>query len=467
MAVEHSLDPLFYNYPPLTFDLFAAAAALAGLLGHPIGPATHVDPSAAYMAARTVSAIAFVACVGFVYFTRAAVDGALGGLVAGLCLALAPLAVRQAHFATPDMAATALVAAAMWQGGRAATRSGFVMAGLLCGLAAAAKQTAGVVVVFPLVLILLGGQDRRGRVLSLVAGSTAGFAGVVALAGHPGDYLRGLAFLGTRAGQRYGDLPLGLIYHPVVSLPFGLGFGTFALTLAGLGLAAVRRRPLDLALVAFLLVYLVVIGLTHEDFWRYVMPMLPALSLLAGGLVALLPTAAPARAVFLAGFLILLAPSAYASFTTDRLLGETDTRRQAADWLLHNAPAQSALSIGNYWAQPLYDGTELAGRPLHPLYLTGDPIVDSFQQGLFTDRFRVNQPGEPCYTLAESGPPWQTPPPATSGTALAVFRPYSGTVAAAGARYDPLDAFYLPIWGFAGLERPGPSIAIVAGCSGP
>jgi hypothetical protein len=46
---------------------------------------------------------------------------------------------------------------------------------------------------------------------------------------------------------------------------------------------------------------------------------------------------------------------------------------------------------------------------------------------------------------------------------VAVFLPYTGA-APPGARYDPLDSFFLPIWGFDGIDRPGPSIAIVPGC---
>src|SRR5438128_10369053 len=33
IAAEHSLDPLFYNYPPLAFYLFAVAEGIASLLG--------------------------------------------------------------------------------------------------------------------------------------------------------------------------------------------------------------------------------------------------------------------------------------------------------------------------------------------------------------------------------------------------------------------------------------------------
>lgn len=463
IVVEHSLDPLFYNYPPLAFYLFAAAAAVAGMLpGQHLGPATRVDPTAAYLAGRAVSALAFAVAVAFVYATRRAIDGRIGGFLASLCLAVAPLAVRQAHFATTDGVAMAFVAAAIWAGQRATSRRAYLLAGILAGLAAATKYTAGIVAVYPLVMVLYG-EDRRGRAAAVLTGSVLTCAAVVALGGHPVQYLQGLAFLGGRAGQQYGGMPLGLLYHPTVSLPYGLGFGACALALGGAVAALVRRRATDVALLAFLLVYFAVIGLSHEVFWRYVLPMLPALCLLAGGLPRLLPAAGPARWLGLAGFLLLLVPSAYASITTDRLLGATDTRQQAAEWMLHGAPAGSAFRVTSYWGQPFYDAQEIDDRPLHPLYVTGDGVADSFEQGLFTSTLRINEHGSPCFTLAESGPPWQAPVPATARPPVAVFRPYAGASPSA-ARYDPLDSFYLPIWGFDGLQRPGPSIAIVPGC---
>lgn len=461
LVLDHSLDPLFYNYPPLAFYLFAAAAAVAGLVpGHPLGPATQVDPSAAYLAGRTVSALAFVTSVAFVYATGRGLDGRARGFAAATCLALAPLAVRQAHFATTDGVATAFAAAAIWASSRAAGRRGFLLAGLLSGLAAATRYTAGVVVLVPLVMLLFG-QDRQARALATLAGSAVAFAVLVALGGHPVQYLQGLEFLGGRAGEPYGT-PIGLLYHPTVSLPYGLGLGTFALAVAGIVLALVLRRPADVALLVYVAASLAVIGFSHEVFWRYVLPMLPALSLLAGGLVRLARVGV-ARWLVLASILVLQAPSAYASITTDRLLGAEDTRQEAAEWLLRNAPKASEVRVPTYWGQPFYDAAELESRPLLPLYLTGNPTADSFQQGRFTDRFHVNRPGSPCFAVAESWSPSQAPPPTTGRPPAAVFLPYIGT-GPGDARYDPLDSFYLPIWGFDGLRRPGPSIAIVEGC---
>jgi hypothetical protein len=458
VALAPSLDPLFYNYPPLAFYLFAVAETAVRLLGHPLGPATQVDPTTAYLAARAVSALAFVACTAFVYATARVDGGEAAGFLAATCLALSPLAVRQAHFATPDSLAMAFVAAAIWAGRRAASPPAFLAAGACCGLAAGTKYTAGMVLVFVLAMAVPG-PDWRRRALAAALGALAVFAVLVALAGHPLQHLQGLGFLAGRAAQEYGGLPIGLVYHPVASLPFGLGLGAYALALAGAAVALVRRRRSDLALLAFLLAYLLSVGFSHEVFYRYVLPALPPLCLLAGGVVRSLPPGRPARAAALLGALLLLLPSAYASVTTDRLLGATDTREQAARWLLDHAPAGSGLRISSYWGQPFYDEEELGRRRLNPLYVTGDPIADSFQQGVYTDRFRINRAGSPCFTVAESGPPWQAPLPATDRPPAAVFQPYVGS-APRGAVYDPIDSFYLPIWGFAGIERPGASIVI-------
>jgi hypothetical protein len=171
-----------------------------------------------------------------------------------------------------------------------------------------------------------------------------------------------------------------------------------------------------------------------------------------------MPVVGPGRTLVLVAALLLQLPSAYASVATDRLLSAKDTRQQAAEWLLRNAPAGSTLRFTSYWGQPFYDVGDL------PLYPTGDHLVDSFQQGLFTDRFDVNGQGSQCFGLVESGPPWQAPVLRTELHPLAIFKPYAGS-APSGSVYDPIDSFYLPIWGFAGIQRPGPSIVITQDCS--
>jgi 4-amino-4-deoxy-L-arabinose transferase-like glycosyltransferase len=463
MAVTHSLDPHFYVYPPLGLYLFALAELVLGLVAPAhLGTATQIDPTWEYLAVRLLSVIAFAATTGLIGLLGRAAYGALAGVIAAAAFAAAPLAVQNAHFGRVDVLALCLMVFAMWLGGRAQSAAGWAVAGVAAGLAAGTKYTVGVVAVY-LVVLLLQGTDRRARLLSLVAGAVLAFVAVLALTGHPLQLVDGIRFLAQRSASSYG-LPIGLIYHPTVSLPAGLGLGACALGLAGIGVALWRRSPTDLALLALLAAYLLLVGFSQEVFLRYALPLLPPLCLLAGGTLRLaggrrLPAAA--LAVLAAG---LLAPSALTSIQGDRLLTVTDTRELAARWLLANAPPGSELVVANYWGEPFYDQEAIRSRPLHPLYLAGDSLPDSFQLGLYSDHFVINRPGGVCYRVDESGPPWQSPPPPVpAGAVLATFTPYSGTPPA-GAVYDPLDAFYLPLSGFGSITRPGPSIVISEGC---
>jgi 4-amino-4-deoxy-L-arabinose transferase-like glycosyltransferase len=451
MAAEGSLDPLFQNWPPLVFYLLAAAeAVVAAFGGGTLQGAVGGDPSAAYLTGRLLSAAATVAMVGFTYLAGRHAYGRTAGGIAALILAVAPLAVRQAHFATTDAVQAALVAAALWAALRANGPRGILVAGALCGLAAAAKYSGGVALVAVFVLAFTG-EERRRRVQMAVLGALVAFAvpGSIMLL-HPVEYLGGLAFLGGNAYGVHHQVPIGLIYHPTVSLPFGLGLSAYALAIAGIGVAAGRRERADLALLAYVAVFIALNAPSREVFFRYMLPLLPALAMLAGGVMRVLR--GRARRLGPAAAVVLLLPSAYASIQTDRLLGMTDTRRVAAQWMDANLPPGTGLKEP-YYGGPYYDqGVVDANRRW-----VDDPLAAGFRQGRYTTRYRINPP-DPDVTLVASDPPAQFPVASEPGAA-AVFLPYSGDPPA-GAVYDTLDSFYLPIWGFGSIERPGPAIAI-------
>jgi 4-amino-4-deoxy-L-arabinose transferase-like glycosyltransferase len=450
MVAEHSLDPMFANYPPLVFYLFAAAEGIGSLLGFStLQGAIHADPSSAYMAGRIVSALASVVTVFFTFLAGRRAYGPVAGLLAALAIAVAPLAVRQAHFATTDGVEAAFVAAALWAGLRARSARGFALAGALCGLAACAKYTGGFAIFFVLVLAWLA-EDRRRHLFATVAAAVVAFwIPGLAIVTHPVDYWHGIGFLSTNAFAREANVPLGWIDIPIVIWPFGLGLGVYVAALGGIVLALVRRERVDVALVVMLAAYYVVTGAGHENFWRYQLPMLPALSLLAAGLVRI----APARVPLSAGVaVVLLLPSVYASVAQDVLLGRTDTRRLAAAWIDAHVPPGAAIS-SPYYGGPFYDQSELKQNR----YYINDPLASGFLQGRYTDRYRINAtPAD--VTLKASGPPYQYPLPDGGKGAAASFDAYSSRPW--DAVYDDLDSYYLPFWGFENITRPGPSIAI-------
>jgi len=269
------------------------------------------------------------------------------------------------------------------------------------------------------------------------------FVAVFLPAGHPLQFVDGFRFLAGRSVQSYG-LPIGLLYHPTVSLPAGLGLSAYGVSLVGIVVAFWRRSPTDRALLALVAAYLLLVGFSQEVFLRYALPLLPPLCLLAGR--AFQPPAGRMHARMAVLAALVLAPSAAMSIQGDRLLTATDTRVEAAFWLLANAAPGSELVLPNYWGEPFYDAEAIRTRPLHPLYLAGNALPDSFQLGRFSDRFVINRAvGTHCYQVYESGPPWQAPPPTVpaGATVVATFRPYS-RAAPAGNVSAPLASFSLP-----------------------
>jgi 4-amino-4-deoxy-L-arabinose transferase-like glycosyltransferase len=446
MAATGSLDPLFANYPPLVFYLLAALEKATGNAG-----ATPADPTAAYLVARGLSAAADAVTAALSALAGLRAYGARAAAVAGLVAAAAPLATRQAHFGTTDFVQAALVAGALAAALFAARPRGFLLAGALCGLAAAAKYTGGLAAVA--VLVLAWRSPLRLRSLAAALGGAAvAFAvpGSVILL-HPSDYLNGFLFLGGRAYGSAFQLPRGWLYFPLDALPYCLGLGAYPLALAGIAAAAWRRSAPDLALLAFVLAYYAITGAGRENFFRYLLPLVPPLSILAGGAVA----AAPARLApaVLALALLLLLPGLYASVETDLLLGTVDSRVLAARWLEANAAAGSVLK------QPYYGGPFYSDRIVEQNRTkTADQAAASWLQGRFTASFDVEDE-------ATGGPPpdYELLATAFPGQGRGAWPGAAFTVEAASgpAVYDPIDAFYLPVWGFWNVQRPGPSLAII------
>ena len=447
MVVEGSLDPLFSNWPPLVFYVVALALKLTGNVVAAAGG----DPSGAYLTARVISAAAFVATVGLVFVGARRAYGDAAGILAASITALSPLAVRQAHMGTIDGFETMLVAFALLAGIVARRPRGFALAGALCGLAAAAKFTGGLSLVFVLAMALQAELKLRLRLCAAAVGGAAVaflIAGLVMFL-HPAAYADGLAYLGRRGYASDYGTSLGWFYHPVVTLPFGLGLGAYALALGGVAAALRRRGPVDLGLAAFVLAYLLLVGASREVFWRYLLPLIPALAILGGGLLPAIPRRLTGPALGIG--LLLLLPSLWASANGDRLLAATDTRRLAASWLEQNARAGSSIQA-SYYVSPFYDQAMVDQNRRW----VDDPLAAGFMQGRYTTRYRMVD-GDADYLVVGSKVPGQEPPvPVAGRPLLATFSPG----AAEGGIYDPIDSFYVPIWGFGKLERAGPTILI-------
>jgi hypothetical protein len=318
------------------------------------------------------------------------IGGAWAGLAAGLILALTPLEVHLSHYAVNDAPASFVMAACLLVGVRALMApSGldFLLAGLLAGLAAATKYNFGVVLVLPLVAaarpmlaraalpaltpppplsrkqergetILLpsptcgrgvGGEGRRvgvragARYLGL---TLAGFAlglglGMPEIVTSPGLVAAGIAEqarLGTIRWNGQSDAPIWQLYGEAL----GKGLGWPELLLAGVGTVALwwRNRLALVALLATLAACLAIMLRQQLFFARFVLPLLPALALLAGlgasalaGLAVRRLGSVGGTVLAAGGLALILLPAVLVTVRHDQLATTTDTRVLAQRWL--------------------------------------------------------------------------------------------------------------------------------------
>lgn len=202
MLEHQTLNPHFFNYPTGLIYLLAAIFGLVLLGGRlfgvfeggadsmawftsgtytrpPEGGVLYFYPTIGvpllYMIGRVISACAGIASIALVYAIARRVEGGRGAArLAGLFMAISPLAVHHAHLITTDTSAMAMATLAFLAVMRAEENGtrGWTVAGALGGLAAGIKYNAGLVfLTLPLLAVwrLRSGAARLLRLLVLSA----------------------------------------------------------------------------------------------------------------------------------------------------------------------------------------------------------------------------------------------------------------------------------------------------------
>jgi 4-amino-4-deoxy-L-arabinose transferase-like glycosyltransferase len=307
------LDPHWFDYPSLLLYVLAPFQAWQD------------QPS--YLTARLVIAAFGIGGVAAAWWLGRAAYGRTAGLVAAAIVAVETIGIAYSHMAVTDIPMTALitVSLALLVTGR------LEWAGLAAGLAASAKYPA----VFLLAPLAVAGWRQRRRLAIAV-----GLAVVAFFATSP--------FVLVNPRQAWGDASrvqrlardgwLGFEHDSWALFSFtgklwgGLG-PVLVIAVAGLVLALRRRSRTDLILASFVLVYLVDLLTIRAHFDRYVLPLVPALAVLAGRLRALAPLTVG----------LLIVPLVWA-IGDDARLTRTDTRAVAARWIVGHLPPAASVA---------------------------------------------------------------------------------------------------------------------------
>ena len=364
------LDPGYYQNPSAyTYIMYVALKLWYGILGihlpfSPISKQFTVDPTPIWQFARTLTALIAMAGVLGTFVVARRLYSARVALIASALLTFAFLSVTYSRIAVTDVGTFLPVAVATWATIRAYERGRllhYLIAGAAIGIAVGFKYTVGLAVV-PL-LIAAGVRFWRDKetpwlrrrdllyVIAALAAMVVAFAFTTPFFFvHPVRALYQLKQQAEAAGasEKLGQEQQGGFYYYLSSFTWGFGWAAIVAALVGAVLELRRDLMRGILLLAFPVVLFLYMGAQTRYFGRWLLMIYPLLAILAGiGIVrvAELVRGRSARhGWLLSGALaavitvaVLIQPVA-ADVRTSDVLGRTDTREQARNWLIrHNA----------------------------------------------------------------------------------------------------------------------------------
>ena len=420
-----------------------------------------------FLISRGLSAAAGVATVAAVYRLARKLWDEQTGLVAALFMALAFIHARDSHFGTTDVMMTLFIVCSvsgLLSAHMSGNRSMFALAGLLGGLATATKYN-GVFLAAPFVVSqLLHAHASPGRrVAALLDGRLVWFGVpfLVALAaGVPFVFSDADRFWGAmgelahsmRVGQGSMNPDNGWVHHLTYSLRYGLSLPLLLAGVAGaiaLGLREPRRAAL---LFAFPLVYFAVAGSFGNLFFRYMIPVVPFLTVAAAWLVTTaIRRLTPSGPAVAAAAALLMLPSAISVIQFDRIASATDNRVIVAEWFSrHVSPGESVLQSGS-----IYGYAQIDNR------IWSVWTWDRFRKAFIVQNRRTE--GRPDWILLQD-----SPLPSLTQDVVTEFlkedyefvREFPAYTPGRRRVYDQQDAFFIPFAGFSGVTRPGPNFTL-------
>jgi Dolichyl-phosphate-mannose-protein mannosyltransferase len=334
-----------------------------------------------YEASRGLAAVLCLVGVVAVYFAGRQLWNRRTGLVAAAVLCFAFLPVAFSRIAVTDVGTLAPVALALLFSVRMLEQGGLrwcAAAGVAAGLAIAFKYTAGLILLVPALALALPLWRRRDRVALRAAalGAVVAGAGTVLafLAFNPYflldldtavHQLRGQAELAGNQDKFGQENDSGPLYY-LDSLTWGLGWLAAFAAAAGAVLLARHDRARLALLLVFPVALFLYLSVQSRFFGRWLLPVYPALALLAGYAVVRGIDAVRTRAPRLewpaitAVMVLLLWQPLAADARSMAVLGKRDTRAIARQWLVDNEPRELRIVIEPavperyYW--PIRDG---------------------------------------------------------------------------------------------------------------
>lgn len=379
MIKTGDLNPHFYDYPAFYIYLQAAVAAVRFLIGAIRGQWSSLSQASTgdfYVWGRAVTATLGTASVWLLYRAGLRWDRTTAVLGA-LLFAVMPLHVRESHYVLTDVPMTFFVALTLLLSLRAYERRdlwSFIFAGAAVGIASATKYPGIFGIVMPVVAALGGPRVRHSRAGLIGAAFAAALVAFLLAAPYTvldlPNFLNGFAYLSSEyrtplpraepvAITALKNLRNVLDWRTAwlfAALPIGIGS---LLTVGGVLFGILRmtvgrpaRTPWALATV-FPVLYFWFVARQNIHFARYLLPLVPFLSLLTAALIVRIAVNVfartmpnPVRAAVVTGIVaaVILPPlSTAVGFDVEQ--SRVWTTEEAYDWILHSIPRGSTVRL--------------------------------------------------------------------------------------------------------------------------
>ena len=451
-GVPHSGTP-FFRSPLLEFSIVSAIHRIGWEIG-------------------VLALSAGVATIGLVYWLVERLFDRLTAITAAFFVAIAFLHVRDSHFGASDVPMTALVVAALVALAAAVddpTRlRRWLLSGALSGLAASTNYNGGLVLAACLataVVTLIQSEASkrpdvlRGTATLLVAALMAFLCATPYAMLDSRHFFEALQFDFNQLMDDHGIvLGRGWVHHLTFSLWYGLGAPLFVAGLGGMALLAATSWKKAGVILTFPILYYVTVGRGYSVLVHYITPVVPFLCITAAYLLVrivqrFVKAESVPRFVALIGVVLAL-PSIARVLAFDVLIGRTDTRVLAQEWVAAHVPASDV--IGQIPPVLIYPGFGMA----EPANLA---------------TFDINRKAFVSAAGATVSPDWIMVPtsPLTAYTvspdelATLADRDYvrdASITATHGPEmsgwFDQQDLFFMPFTTFTMRDRPGPEIQI-------
>ena len=366
MMKTGDLNPHFFDYPTLYMYVQAVVAVVRFLFGAMAGKWASLAQAQTgdfYLWGRAVTAILGSATVYVVYRIGMRWSGRTALLGAAL-LAVMPMHVRESHYVLTDVPATFLVMLTCLLSLRAherATLKDFAIAGAAAGLAGATKYNGALSLLMPLAACAMTPSLRPSRAvvgLATIGGMLAAFfiAAPYTFLDLP-HFLNQFARLSSEfKAPAITNEPIWIVY--LKHLRIALEWPGSILVLLGVvgGIARVVVGPDRLKWLlatAFPLLYFKFIAGQNIIYARYLLPLIPFLSLLAAALIVWLvtrihkmPLSQPVRNLATIGLtLVAITPPAYSAIGYDANAAKTWTNELAYEWIRRELPPGTTIRL--------------------------------------------------------------------------------------------------------------------------